>query len=207
MFSLKLHPTTLILAWIGFALVLAGLGLSALIAASALVAALMLISGVSRCWQLLRRTRILLLAMMLVYLFATPGSALLTGWDVAYPTHEGLMAGLYQVWRLLLLISALAALLTFLSRQDLLAGIYTLLLPLKPFGVPVERFSVRLWLTLHYAETAPPAESLHARWESALRLPQEQAASMQLNVPNFGRQDVIFACFCFALLGSAAWFG
>ena len=207
MFPLKLHPTTLILAWIGFALVLSALGLSAMVVVSVGVVGLISINGAARCWQLVRRTRILMLALLLVYLFATPGTAIFAGWDRAYPTWEGLQAGGFQGWRLLLMVSALAVLLTYLSRQQLLAGIYVLLLPLKPLGVPVARFSVRLSLTLHYAETASSTESLSARWESALSVTQNQTSQIQLDIPNFGLHDLIFACVCVVLLGGAVWLG
>lgn len=203
---IKIHPAVLILAWMGFALALAGFQLFALIAASGLVAVVILASGVSRCWRLIRRTRILLSVLLLVYLFTTPGTALFTGWDQAGPTQEGLIAGAFQAWRLLLMISALAALLAFLSRQNLLAGIYVLLLPLKPLGVPVERFSMRLWLTLHYAEAASKAESLNARWESAMILPEKLESDMTLEVPNFGLQDVIFIGI-YGVLLSMLWLG
>lgn len=207
MFRIKLHPTTLILAWIGFALVLSMFATSALIAASVSVGVLITLRGAASCWKLIRRTRILLLVLFLVYVFTTPGTALISGWEWAYPTWEGLHAGAYQAWRLLLMVSALAVLLSNLSRQQLLAGIYVLLLPLKPLGVPVARFAVRLSLTLHYAETASPGESLSARWDSALRLTTHETTQMQLDIPDFGRQDLIFAGICCMILGGAVWLG
>ena len=207
MSPIKIHPTTLILAWLGFALTLEKFSLLSLIVASGLVIALMLGSGISNCWRLVRRSRILLLVMLLVYLFSTPGTRLFAGWEQAYPTQEGLMVGGFQVWRLLLVISALAALLAFLPRQQMLAGIYVLLLPLKPLGVPVVRFSVRLWLTLHYAESASQGESLNARWDAALILPEELDSSLHLDVPNFGLSDIAFVCIYGAFLGSALWLG
>jgi len=206
-FLIKLHPTTLILAWIGFALALSAFGLNAMAVASVVVAGLMAINGVARCWQLVRRTRILILALLLVYLFATPGVPLFAGWDRAYPTWEGLQAGSIQAWRLLLLVSALAVLLSYLSRQQLLAGIYVLLLPFKPLGVPVAKFAVRLCLTLQYAESASPAESLSARWDSALSITQDQISHLQLDIPNFGLQDFVFACIYSVILGAALWLG
>ena len=207
MSSLKLHPTTLILTWIGFALALSAFGLNTMAVASVVVVGLMAISGVARCWQLVRRARILILVLLLVYVFATPGTPLFGGWDRAYPTWEGLQAGSIQAWRLLLLVSALAVLLSYLSRQQLLAGIYVLLLPLKPLGVPVAKFAVRLCLTLQYAESASPAESLNARWDAAVSIPQDATSQMQLDIPNFALRDLVFAGIYSVMLGAALWLG
>lgn len=207
MFHLQLHPTSQILAWIGFALALSTFGLNAMVVASIVVEGLMLFNGFARCWQLVRRTRILILALLLVYLFATPGTALFSAWDQANPTWEGLQAGAIQIWRILLLVSALAVLLTSLSRQQLLAGIYVMLQPLKPLGVPVAKFAVRLCLTLQYAESASSAESLSARWDAALNLPQDPTSQMQLDIPNFSLQDLVFACLCSVILGGIVWLG
>jgi len=202
---ISLHPTSLLLAWIGLALAIPHFNVETMLAASLMVAAMMLYSGVNRCWQLLRRTRILLITLLGVYAFLTPGTPLFPGWEQASPSYEGWMAGLQQVWRLLLMIGALAALLCYLSRQQLLAGIYCLLLPFKPIGVPVERFAVRLWLTLHYVEAMPKSNDLGAHWDNAVTLPQPMEHSISLDVQGFSPQDALFALACFALLGWALW--
>lgn len=205
MSRISLHPTSLLLAWIVFALAVARFNVETMSAASLMVGATMLYSGLSRCWKLLRRTRILLITLLGVYAFMTPGTPLFPGWEQAYPSQEGWMAGLRQIWRLLLMIGALAALLAYLSRERLLAGIYCLLLPFKPIGVPVERFAVRLWLTLHYVETMPKSNDLGAHWDNAVTLPQPLEQSIVLDVARFGPQDAVFALACIALLGWALW--
>lgn len=101
---------------------------------------------------LLRRTRWILLSLLLIYAFATPGLYLLPDFGSAGPSIEGIRAGVMQTWRLLLMLAALALLLRCTDREALLSGIYTLLKPLQPFGVNAERIAVRLWLTLRYAE-------------------------------------------------------
>lgn len=202
---ISIHPTSLLLAWIVFALAIPHFNVETMLAASVLVVAMMIYSGFNRCWQLLRRTRILLITLLVVYAFMTPGTPLFPGWEQASPSYEGWMAGLQQVWRLLLMIGTLAALLAYLSRQQLLAGIYCLLLPFQPMGVPVERFAVRLWLTLHYVETMPKSFDLGAHWDNAVALPQQLEQSINLDVQHFGIQDAIFALACFTLLGWALW--
>ena len=202
-----LHPASLILAWFGFAATLSWFRWPVLMIASIAIAVLILLSGVPQCWRLIRRSRVLLLVLLLVYAFSTPGTALIPGWEQANPTQAGLAAGAFQAWRLLLMVSALAVLLAVLTRQQLLSGIYTMLQPFKPLGVPVERFSVRLWLTLHYLETAPKITSLKAYWESALRLPENPPAKIELELPLFGRSDLVFALMCTIVLGAALWLG
>jgi len=202
---INLHPTTLLLAWIGLALAIPSFALIALMGTSVLIMIMMFVSGFARCWSLVRRTRILLIVMLLLYAFTTDGTPLFPGWVHAYPSYEGFMAGVLQAWRVLLMIAALAVVFAYLPRQKLLAGIYVLLLPLKPLGMPIERFAVRLWLTLHYTETAPASEGLNARWQSALNLPMEIETSITWDIPNFTIQDAIFAFCYFVLIGMILW--
>lgn len=205
MSQIPLHPTSLLLAWIVFALAIPQFNFAAMLGASALVGALVLYSGLNRCWQMLRRTRILLIMLLGVYAFMTPGTPMFSGWEQAAPTIEGWNAGLQQIWRLTLMIGALAALLAYLSRQQLLAGIYCLLLPLKPIGVPVGRFAVRLWLTLDYLETMPKASNLGALWDNAVVLPQNRAQRISMEVQRFGIPDALFAMAYTTMLGWALW--
>ena len=200
-----LHPTTRLLAWIAFAVAVPWLDIDALLVASAMIVVLVLFSGAADCWRLIRRTRVLLATLIVLYTFTTPGAPLIASWNQWDPTYEGFRAGGLQAWRLLLMIAALAVLLARMQRESLLGGIYVLLLPLRAIGVPVDRIAVRLWLTLHYAETAPQAKGLSARWENALTLPSSRATLITLDVPEFRWQDVRFALAYGALLAFALW--
>jgi energy-coupling factor transporter transmembrane protein EcfT len=200
-----LHPTTRLLAWIAFAVAVPWLDIGALLVASAIVVALVLLSRAADCWRLIRRTRVLLATLIVLYAFATPGVPLFANWDHWYLTYEGLRAGGLQAWRLLLMIAALAVLFASMPRESLLAGIYVLLRPLRAIGVPVNRIAVRLWLTLHYAETASQVKGLSARWQNALSLPSTRAALITLDVPDFTWQDVRFVVASGALLAFALW--
>jgi energy-coupling factor transport system permease protein len=106
--------------------------------------------------KLLRRARWLLLSILLIYAFATPGEYV-SGIPIAVaPTYEGLGSGAMQAMRLITMLAALAWLLAGCSREQLMSGLYTLLMPFKPLGANPQRFAVRLWLTLYYVENAPP---------------------------------------------------
>ncbi len=200
-----LHPTTRLLAWIAFAVLIPWLPMGTLVLASAMIVALALRSGLADCWCLIRRARVLLATLIVLYAFATPGTPLIANWDQWSPTYEGLRAGGLQAWRLLLIIAALAVLFAHMQRESLLAGIYVLLLPLRAVSVPVDRFAVRLWLTLQYAEAAPQAQGLSARWENALCLPTNPATAVVLELPEFLWRDVGFAVVYGALLGFTLW--
>ena len=80
---------------------------------------------------------------------------------------EGLQQGALRAGRLALMLSGLAVLLAYTSRQRLIYGLYTLAYPLARLGFDREAFAVRLGLTLDYVEHAAKP----ARWLDALRAP------------------------------------
>jgi energy-coupling factor transport system permease protein len=107
-----------------------------------------------RLLTLLRRTRWIIMSILFVYAFMTPGVGL---WDLPYipsPTREGLLDGLMQLSRLVFVLAGLSVLLTSLSQERLISGLYSLCYPVRFFGVSRERIAVRLALTLNYAEKA-----------------------------------------------------
>ncbi|MGQ0443357.1 MAG: hypothetical protein ACT4OH_07955, partial [Methylophilaceae bacterium] len=96
------------------------------------------------------------LVMLLMFAFNTPGEHV-HGWPFSLsPTHEGLLIGFTQILRITIVLAVLSLILAVNTKQQLIAGFYYLLLPLKFFGLDVERFAARLWLTLHYAEIERP---------------------------------------------------
>ena len=99
-----------------------------------------------------RRFKWFFLVMIIIFAFNTPGEHI-NGWPFEVsPTYEGLIAGLTQLLRILVILAGLSLLLTLNTRQQLISGFYFLFLPLKYLGLQVERFAARLWLTLHYVE-------------------------------------------------------
>ncbi|MEY3747774.1 MAG: hypothetical protein RL194_1233 [Pseudomonadota bacterium] len=112
---------------------------------------------------LLKRVRYIILVMLLVYAYNTPGEYV-SGWIFSLaPTYEGVHAGIEQALRLALIMAALAWLLTTTDRDQMIAGLYWLAKPFSFMGFQPERFAVRLWLTLHYVEhreTSPDSGSI-----------------------------------------------
>ncbi len=195
---MKFHPAAQILAWCLLVATLQALGLSVLlIAAGLILLATLAVSG-RKFIHLLRRTRWIMLSLLLIYAYSTPGQPLLPQAGVLSPTHEGAIDGSLQLLRLLAALGGLAILLDRLHRQQLIAGLYTLLAPLRLLGLSRERAAVRLALTLHYAEVAMMRGA--QTWQGTLRglfeAHGEAARQMELPLYRFAFGD---AC----LLGGA----
>jgi energy-coupling factor transport system permease protein len=143
-----------------------------------------------------------MLSLLLVYAFSTPGLALFEPLGMYSPTREGLADGVVQLARLLAALAGLAILLDRLHRHQLIAGLYTLLLPLRLIGLSRERFAVRLALTLHYGEVAMLRET--RPWQDNLRslfeLHDENGKKMELILYRFGIYDALLVGFALLLL-------
>lgn len=163
---LKFHPAAQIVTWcvLVAALQVMAPGTLLIAAGSALVCAY----AMSRLKfiQLVRSTRWVMLSLFAIYAYSTPGQPLVEALGMASPSREGLSDGLVQLARLLVALAGLAILLERLHRQQLIAGLYTLFLPLQWLGISRERIAVRLALTLHYAEVAVLRGA--SNWQDAL---------------------------------------
>jgi energy-coupling factor transporter transmembrane protein EcfT len=148
------HPAAVIALWLFLAIALQALHPLSLLLISAAVCASALALCAARFLTLLRRTRWILLSLLLIYGYITPGTALWSAASTLSPTNEGLLDGALQLARLIGALGGLAVVLTLLDRHKLMSGIYTLAWPLQHLGLSRERFAVRLALTLHYAESA-----------------------------------------------------
>lgn len=148
------HPATRILIWLAFALFLPWLHTIAMQVVTLLLLPILLTVHRSQFVKLLRRTRWLLLSILLIYAWTTPGENLINALGALSPTHEGLQAGAVQAWRLAILLAGLALLLATTPGLQLLSGMYLLLQPWSRLGVNSERIAARIWLALYYAEQA-----------------------------------------------------
>jgi energy-coupling factor transport system permease protein len=202
---LHFHPAAQILTWCLLVAAMQMLSPGALAVAAGMV--LLCASVVSRhkFMQLVRRTRWIMLSLLLIYAWSTPGQALPESLGVFGPTREGLIDGALQLTRLLAALAALAILLDRLHRQHLIAGLYTLFLPLRWMGLSRERFAVRLALTLHYAEVAMLRSK--GGWQDTLNglfEPHGEATRhMELPLHRFGIGDALLLGFALLLLWGA----
>lgn len=205
MWKPTLHPATLMLAYVGLALGIVWFNQNVLWALSGIAGMLMMMTGIKHCWAMLRRARLLFLMMVIVYGYMTPGAALLPAWGNLSPSAPGFELGLMHAWRLSLLLAMLAVLLRVLDRMQLLAGIYQILSPLEGLGLPAQQFAVRLWLTLHYFEERPMSPALGEAWQQAIAVPVSGVDRVEISMPLFSGQDLLFGLLCAALLGWALW--
>lgn len=106
---------------------------------------------------MLRRIRWLLLAILILYGWFTPGTPLiplLGGWS---PVQEGLQQGALRGTALLAIVAAVYLLLASTPRGDLVGGLLWYGMPLRRLGVDDHRFAVRLVLAL---EAVPQVQTL-----------------------------------------------
>lgn len=177
-----LHPAVLILLWVFFAIAMQSLAATALLLAGVplLVAAYTL--AAARLRALLHRTRWILLSLLFIYAFATPGVAVWESLAQLSPTYEGVIDGLLQLNRLVFALAGLAILLSLLSQQQLISGLYVLGYPLRYIGLSRTRVAVRLALTLHYAESSMQDTAANWRGSIGQMLAQAEAEAKQQSI-------------------------
>lgn len=197
---MRLHPATQILIWCLLVATMQFLPAVRLLVAASLVLLMAFALSHRKFIQLLRRTRWVMLSLWLIYAFTTPGDALLDVWFS--PSREGVLEGGLQMMRLLAALAGLAILLDRLPRQQLMAGLYSLFMPLQWLGWSRERVAVRLALTLHYAEAAMLRASMS--WQDNLRSlfepHTEEQKTMELPVYQFMLTDACLLAISVSLL-------
>jgi energy-coupling factor transport system permease protein len=196
------HPATQIFTWCLLAAILQLLKFDALLLACGTVLLCAVFVARHKFVQLLRRTRWIMLSLLLIYAWSTPGVALYGPFGVFSPSREGLQDGLSQLLRLLAALAALAILLDRLHRMQLIAGLYTLFAPLQWLGGLRERFAVRLALTLHYAEAAMlrGKRGWQETLDGLLEPHGEPTREMELPLYRFGYGDALLLVFALSLL-------
>ena len=207
---MKFHPATQILTWCLLVVLLQFLPLDSLLfAAGSILMCAVFVSG-RKFAQLMRRTRWVMLSLMLIYAWSTPGISLIESLGSLSPTREGVLDGLSQLSRLLAALAGLAMLLDRLHRMQLISGLYTLFTPLQwiPgswFKGVRERFAVRLALTLHYAEAAMLRGK--SSWQDTLNglFDSHGESTQALELPHyrFGYGDAMLLCCAMSLV----WWG
>ncbi len=164
---MPIHPALLIMSWCLLVALMQRVELTSLVLIAGVILAVSAYVAADKFLQLLRRTRWVLLSLVVIYAYATPGQALLPMLGDWSPVREGLIDGAGQLLKLLAALASLAILLEKLPRIQLIAGLYRLLMPVKFLGISRERCAIRLALTLHYAEEAMLCKN--TPWQDALQ--------------------------------------
>lgn len=147
-------------------------------------------------YQLMRRLKWFYLVMFAIFVFNTPGEHLIS-WPFHFkPTYEGLKMGLVQVLRIALVLALVSIILTRNTKQQLISGLYFIMKPLSLIGLDIERFSARLWLTLHYVEVpqvdtkdAPMPNNLIERLDRIFAEDENNDVVIELEKPIFTWMD------------------
>lgn len=105
--------------------------------------------------RMILRLRWLLLAILLVYGWWTPGTSLFPVMGAWSPSAEGVFAGLLRVLSLLLIVAAVHLLLQLTGRNDLLSAIMQLISPVTT-ETGRARIAVRILLTLEAVTEVQP---------------------------------------------------
>lgn len=196
------HPAVQIFTWCLLVTAVQHLPVAPLFAVTTLVVLTALRISTQKLLQLMRRTRWLMLSLLLVYAYSTSGQPIFDTLQGLSPSYEGVQDGMTQLARLWVALAGLAILLGKLHRQHWMVGIYSLLFPLHCLGLSRDRFTVRLALTLHYAEVAMLRGTQN--WKDILLglsdRQEEQTQTLSLPVYRYALTDGFLLAFASLLL-------
>jgi len=147
----SLHPASRILVYLLAALAIPGLPFF-MLPALLLLAMPVLIMTRRMPFRLIWRTRWLLLVLLFGYAYSLPGAPVSPLLAEFSPSREGVLHGLEQAARLVVLMLWLDILVLSLSSEALLAGLLQLIRPLSIVGIDPRSAALRLGLTLRAIE-------------------------------------------------------
>ena len=186
--GLPCHPATALVLWLFFVLWMGIMTPLQLWVTAILVACLLWRRGLIQWRRYVWRSRWILLAASLASLWYQPSLA-------------GGIQAIEATGRWLVMLAALAILMSHLSRDLMLTALLTVLMPLRVLGCSPQRWALRLGLTLHYAEAF-----LHESVPLTVRLqqlrqpvPERSVEIISIARLPFGWRDV----YCVALAGVA----
>jgi energy-coupling factor transporter transmembrane protein EcfT len=197
------HPATAVLLWLFFVVWMMDKPPVIL-----LVINVLLMLGTNRpvinlFLRYLRRSRWLLLVLLLVHAYSLPGAPLISQLALYSPSVVGVQSGLLQMWRLILVLALLAILMARLSRESLLLGLYSIMRYVCFWGCSAKRIATRIALTLSYADALmnePHKISFQQRLQQLSQPAQvEPVSNMTLEQRSFIWLDYASLCSMIAL--------
>src|SRR3989304_902489 len=108
---MKFHPAAQILTWCLLVATLQQLAPGALLMTAGLILLGAVVISRHKFIQLLRRTRWIMLSLLLIYAYSAPGQPLSDALGIFSPSREGLVDGVLQLARLLAALAGVAVLL------------------------------------------------------------------------------------------------
>lgn len=180
------QPATWLLAWSMALLAMLhedGIRLVVLAAAVTFVAGVL---SFRRCVSLLRRSRWLLLAILVAFGWMTPGMPAV---GIPGATSDGLQLAMEQVSRLLISISMTTLLLSQLEFRRLLSALRGVAHPLRCLGLDVDRGVIRLALVLEELDRPDRVGSGLAMLDES-RVPAVALDPVRITVERLGLIDL-----------------
>jgi energy-coupling factor transporter transmembrane protein EcfT len=198
-----MHAGSILFLWAAAALFVQRADGWSLAASSAVSLVMALVCARLQCVRLLARIRVLLLAILVMFAWFTPGEAVFMDWPRASPSREGLLLALTHGSHLVALVCWVAILLGCLPADRLVSGLYALARPCEVLGLPAERIALRLLLVLRYTGTARCGERPWQDWKVWLNPPAAAGGeTVQLTREHLSFRDIalpIMACILLAL--------
>jgi energy-coupling factor transport system permease protein len=186
------HPASSILLGLMAILAVSSREGTLLLLASGILLLAALITSRQHFRLLVRRSRWLLLTLLILFGWLTPGTS---SPGMPGATQEGLLLAAENIGRLLTALSVVAMLLTTLSSVELVAGLRSLLWPLTLLGGGRDRIAVRLALTL---------EEVEAARQGRRDEPSAPAVTLVLPAAKFGTTDLLLIGLAVVLFFGAA---
>lgn len=161
----RIHPAVFLTAGFFFIAYLQRVDVPTVYVLSAIAVALALALAARTLRRTLRRMRYILLALLILFGWQTPGVLLWPAMGSLSPSFDGLRLCVEQGVRLIGSVAVVATLLHRLDATRWLEGLSVVLHPLAYSGMDVTRFVVRLHLVLERLERGAPdwRQILHER--------------------------------------------
>lgn len=198
-----LPPAAWLCGWVCLLLLLGVMPAPLLGALACLLLPLLLVWRASVVWSVFKRMRFLLLSLLLLFGWSTPGDAL---WPTVWsPTREGVQIGALHALRLLIAVWLVRTLWLRYGRDAMLGAFYQLCAPLARIGLPADTLALRLGLTLYHAERLA-SEPVAGLWRTLHALLQPGMAvagpdTVQLHLYRWRARDYSFVAACVILTG------
>lgn len=179
-----MHPGVILFCWLCVVIALQVLDLVPLLVLLSAMFVVFAAASRRRWLHLVRRSRWLIVVLALTFLLSTPGESLRPGFP---GTWEGLALAGEHGGRFLLILAAVAWLLETCRRDELMAGIYCLLRPLRRLGLAPERAVARLALVFEQIDGGGGRPS----WRTLLdEAPVAAAGRIEVRLPDVGGADL-----------------
>lgn len=163
---------------------------------------LVLMLARKRGFRLIRRVRILLLAITVLFAWFTPGEALIEVLPGLSPTREGVLLALAHGGRLIVVVCCVALLLEMLSPDRLVSGLHALCRPGALLGLSAQRVALRLLLVLRYVDDARGGRH---EWKHWLLAPDDAVDAVHLVRERLGLLDVVILASILVGVGWWMW--